>query len=146
MQTKATTRHDSIELLVRRIYGIGLVQREIARHASQELGSNGFTTLAVVHAHGPLRIGDIAQRLGVDVSVASRQVTSLEKAGYLERRKDEDDGRAQVIATTDSGTTVLKDSHTRMVSEFEGVLDGWTQEEIATLTRGLERLREDFTR
>lgn len=146
MQTKATTRHDTIELLVRRIYGIGMVQRQIARHASQELGSNGFTTLAVVHTHGPLRIGDIAQRLGVDVSVASRQVASLTKAGYLERHQDAEDGRAQLIATTAEGTEVLKDSHKRMVSEFEGVLDDWSEKEIAALTAGLERLREDFTR
>lgn len=139
-------RHDTIELLVRRIYGIGMVQREIARQASQELGSNGFTTLAVVHAHGPLRIGDIAQRLGVDVSVASRQVTALEKAGYLQRQADDQDGRAQLIATTPEGHTVLKESHRRMVQEFEGVLDGWSEKEIAALTAGLERLREDFTR
>lgn len=141
-----TSRHDTIELLVRRIYGIGMVQREIARQASQELGSNGFTTLAVVHAHGPLRIGDIAQRLGVDVSVASRQVTALEKAGYLQRQADDQDGRAQLIATTPEGHTVLKESHRRMVQEFEGVLDGWSEKEIAALTAGLERLREDFTR
>ena len=145
MQTTGT-RHETIELLVRRIYGIGMVQREIARQASQELGSNGFTTLAVVHAHGPLRISEVARRLGVDVSVASRQVTSLEKAGYLERQADEDDGRAQLIATTKEGHKVLRESHKRMVTEFEGVLDGWTEEEIAGLTGGLERLREDFAR
>ncbi|MTD43813.1 MarR family transcriptional regulator [Conexibacter sp. W3-3-2] len=145
MQTKAT-RHDTIELLLRRIYGIGMVQRELARQASQELGSNGFTTLAIVHTHGPLRIGDIAQRLGVDVSVASRQVTALVKVGYLERQADEADGRAQLIATTDAGTTVLRDCHQRMVREFEGVLDDWTEPEIEALTAGLERLREDFTR
>ena len=59
-----------IEALVRQLYRLGMVQREIGRHAMAELGTQGFTALAVIQVHGPLRVSDVAQRLGVDLSVA----------------------------------------------------------------------------
>jgi hypothetical protein len=38
----------------------------MARHALAELGSQGFVALATVHKFGPLRIGDVAERLRED--------------------------------------------------------------------------------
>lgn len=137
---------DPVEQLVRRIYRIGLIQRELARHAAAELGSNGFIALAAVRAGGALRVSEVAQRLGVDLSVASRQVAALQSAGYLERHPDPQDGRASVVEVTEKGVDVLRESHRRMVAAFDGVLDDWTVEEITSLTDGLERLREDFRR
>src|SRR3954451_17250010 len=75
-----------IEALVRQLYGLGMVQRDIGRHALAELGTQGFTALAVIQVHGPLRVSEVARRLGVDLSVASRQIASLAAEGYVERR------------------------------------------------------------
>ena len=77
-----------IEALVRQLYGLGMVQRDIGRHAMAELGTQGFHALAVLQVHGPLRVSDVAHRLGVDLSVASRQIASLAAEGYVERRED----------------------------------------------------------
>jgi hypothetical protein len=63
--------------LVRQLYGLGMVNREIGRHALAELGTPGFTGLAVIQVDGPLRVSDVAQRLGMDLSLASRQIASL---------------------------------------------------------------------
>jgi DNA-binding MarR family transcriptional regulator len=133
-----------IEALVRQLYGLGMVQREIGRHAMAELGTQGFHALAVIQVHGPLRVSDVAHRLGVDLSVASRQIASLTAEGYVERRLDTTDRRAQLVAATPAGRKVLRESHRRMVSAFTRVLESWTDEDVDTLTRGLERLREDY--
>jgi DNA-binding MarR family transcriptional regulator len=135
-----------IEALVRQLYGLGMVQRDIGRHAMAELGTQGFHALAVLQVHGPLRVSDVAQRLGVDLSVASRQIASLAAEGYVERRDDSRDRRAQLVAVTRSGRRVLRESHRRMVAAFTRVLDGWSDEDVNALTGGLERLREDFAR
>jgi DNA-binding MarR family transcriptional regulator len=134
------------EHLVRSLYRLGLVQREIARHALAELGSQGFTALAIVQKHGPVRIGDIAQRLSVDGSVASRQVAALAAAGYVRREPDPADRRAHRITVTQRGTHVLTVSHRRMVAAFAGALAGWTEEEVVALAEQLDRLRADFAR
>jgi DNA-binding MarR family transcriptional regulator len=135
----------TIENLVRQLYGLGTVRREIGRHALAELGSQGFTALGVVHVHGPIRVSEVAQRLAVDLSVASRQVNALLSAGYLEKEPDPDDARATLLSTTGDGKRVLEESHRRMVQAFGRVLDGWSDEDIAALANSLERLRDDFT-
>jgi DNA-binding MarR family transcriptional regulator len=116
----------TIEALVRQLYGLGVVQRDISRHAMAELGSQGFTALAAIQLHGPLRVSDVAHRLGVDLSVASRQVAALADEGHVERRPDDRDRRAQLVAVTPAGVRVLEDSHQRMVAAFSRVLDGWS--------------------
>ena len=138
--------HPPIEALVRQLYGLGMVQRDIGRHAMAELGTQGFHALAVLQVHGPLRVSDVAQRLGVDLSVASRQIASLAAEGYVERREDSRDRRAQLVAVTRSGRKVLRESHRRMVAGFTRVLEGWSDEDVNALTGGLERLRDDFAR
>jgi DNA-binding MarR family transcriptional regulator len=135
-----------IEALVRQLYGLGMVKREMSRHAMAELGSQGFTALAVIGIHGPLRVNEVAYWLGVDLSVASRHVAALAEDGHVERCPDDRDRRAQLVAATPSGVRVLKDSHERMVAAFTRVLDGWSDEDVAALTGGLQRLRHDFTR
>ena len=141
-----TATTTAVEDLVISLYRLGLVQREIARHALAELGTQGFTALAVIQVHGPLRVSEVAQRLGVDLSVASRQIASLAGEGYVERREDDRDRRAQMVAVTATGRRVLRESHRRMVAAFTRVLEGWSDEDVAALTGGLERLREDFAR
>ena len=135
-----------IEALVRQLYGLGMVQRDIGRHAMAELGTQGFHALAVLQVHGPLRVSDVAQRLGVDLSVASRQIASLAAEGYVERREDARDRRAQLVAVTPSGRRALRESHRRMVAAFTQVLESWSDEDVNALSSGLERLRDDFAR
>jgi DNA-binding MarR family transcriptional regulator len=139
-------QHPPIEALVRQLYGLGMVQRDISRHAMAELGTQGFVALGVLEVHGPQRVSEVAQRLHVDLSVASRQIAALAAEGYVERREDDRDRRAQLVAPTRAGRRVLRESHRRMVAAFERVLDDWSDEDVNALTRGLERLREDFAR
>src|SRR3954468_24866679 len=129
LDTDTTAAED----LVRSLYRLSLVQREIARHALAELGSQGFPAVAIVQKQGPVRIGDIAQRLSVDGSVASRQVAALAAAGYMRREPDPEDRRAHRITATERGLHVLTVSHRRMVAAFAGALADWTEEEVVAL-------------
>jgi DNA-binding MarR family transcriptional regulator len=137
---------NAVEDLVRSLYRLGMVQRELARHALAELGTQGFVALGVIHLNGPVRVSDVAQRLNVALSVASRQVTALERAGYVERDTDPEDGRAHRVSATDAGRAVLEESHRRMVHAFGRALEGWSAKEITALSESLERLREDVRR
>jgi DNA-binding MarR family transcriptional regulator len=134
----------AVEDLVISLYRLGLVQREIARHALAELGSQGFTALAIVQRDGPVRVSDVAERLRVDLSVASRQVAALVAAGYAEREADPDDRRSYRITATERGTRVLRESHRRMVEAFARPLAAWPEDEVLALAARLDRLREDF--
>jgi DNA-binding MarR family transcriptional regulator len=134
----------AIEDLVKELYGLGSVRRELSRHALAELGSQGFTALATVQLHGPIRVSEVAARLGVDLSVASRQLSALAKAGYVLAEADGEDRRAVLLSSTDAGRRALRDSHRRMVHVFNGALAHWTEDQVEALTDGLTRLRADF--
>jgi DNA-binding MarR family transcriptional regulator len=133
-----------VEALVRELYSLGAARREIGRHALAELGTQGFLALGIAFQHGPVRISEIARRLAVDLSVASRQVAALAEAGYVTRERDAEDGRAQVIAVTPTGRRVLRDSHRRMVDAFADVLADWSDAELEALTERLARFNKAF--
>jgi DNA-binding MarR family transcriptional regulator len=134
----------AVEDLVKQLYGLGMVRREIGRHALTELGSQGFSALAAIHAAGSLRVSQVAAELQVDLSVASRQVAALTASGYVERRAEARDRRAQRLVLTEAGSTALREAHRRMVAAFATVLGDWAPEDLARLTADLERLRSDF--
>jgi DNA-binding MarR family transcriptional regulator len=135
-----------VEELVKALYGLGRVRREISRHALAELGTQGFNALAIVHKNGPMRVSDVAHRLGVDVSVASRQLSALIDGGYAEREPSSEDGRAWLVKTTGDGHRVLKESHRRMVHAFGELLGDWSADDVDALSSALNRLSDDFSR
>jgi DNA-binding MarR family transcriptional regulator len=83
-----------------------------------DLTPTRLTTLAVMASAGPMRMGGLASKLGVQVSTMSRIVDILVASGWAERRPDEADHRACVIGITDAGAalidTVRQDTATRL--------------------------------
>jgi DNA-binding MarR family transcriptional regulator len=83
-----------------------------------ELTPTRLTTLAVMSAAGPMRMGGLASRLGVQVSTMSRIVDAMVAFGWAERRSDPADHRACVIGITSAGAalldTVRQDNATRL--------------------------------
>lgn len=53
--------------------------------------------------HGPLRLGDLAERLFLDKSTTSRVVRALVKKGYVRQHPDATDGRATALNATRAG-------------------------------------------
>ncbi|WP_300609024.1 MarR family transcriptional regulator [Trebonia sp.] len=96
---------------------------QMLAHAGK-LGGRGdltptrLTTLAVLSAAGPMRMGGLAHRLGVQVSTMSRIVDIMVASGWVERRPDEADHRACVIAITGDGGALIdkvrQDNATRL--------------------------------
>jgi DNA-binding MarR family transcriptional regulator len=111
-----------------------------------DLPSFGWAVLLPLEQDGPQRCSALAARLGVDVSVTSRQVSALERDGYLDRRPDPRDGRASLISLSAAGAAAL--ARTRQVrgSWAAAALQDWTDEEARALTAQLERLAAGLER
>lgn len=138
------SRKADVENLVKQLYGLGAVRRELARHAWAELGGQGFVALAAIDRLDDARVSDVAAQLAVDLSVASRQVQALIASGYVERSQHPADRRASRLAITADGARVLEESHRRMVHVFSEMLDCWSHADVTQLADGLERLTTRF--
>ena len=59
--------------------------------------------LAVLRRGGPVRLGDLAERLRIAPRSATGVVDGLQERGLVERRADPDDRRAILVALNDKG-------------------------------------------
>ena len=81
--------------------------RSTRRELQLPLGASTIGALATLADHGPMRMGDLAEREGVRPSTLSRMVAALEDAGYAIRQPDPADRRSVVLQATDEGRAVL---------------------------------------
>jgi DNA-binding MarR family transcriptional regulator len=93
---------------------------------------------------GDLRCSALAARAGVDVSVVSRQVAALERAGHLERRPDPQDGRASLLRLTPSGAQAMAATRALRAEWALGALAAWDEDDARQLTDLLDRLVADL--
>jgi DNA-binding MarR family transcriptional regulator len=144
--TSADTTPDvvAVEHLIRQLYGLGGVRRELSRAAGRS-ATHSFAALGAVHHRGPCRVSDIASDLQVDLSVASRQIAGHVTDGLLERRPDPDDGRAQLLHLTPAGHDAIHQAHGDMVAVLGAALADWSPADVSALGSGLERLVQSFT-
>jgi len=74
----------------------------------------------------------------------TRQVVSLEKAGFARRSRDPRDGRAVRVEATPEGVAQLERERTRRAAMYDQILSDWSPTERALLATLLERLNHDL--
>ena len=104
------------------------------------------SALSVVVFRGPLPIGVLAAAEQVRPPTMTRLVAGMERLGLVERARDPDDGRVQVIRATAKGRAVLLAGRRRRVEMLAGRLGRLPARERAVLARAtslIDRLTED---
>src|SRR3982074_3893074 len=81
----------------------GRVWRAFIKADSDDLSQHERQLLHHVPAVGGIPLGDVANHLGIPKSSASEQVKSLERRGFLSRRRDLHDERRLSIVLTAKG-------------------------------------------
>ncbi len=117
-------------------------QRErLARASGLTVTGANLAALRIVDRHGPLSLTEVARRLNLDQSTASRQVRPLEEHGLVERNADPSDRRSAPLNVTADGRAVLDRVRAVMINDIEVALTGWTADDRRTLVALVERLR-----
>ena len=109
-----------------------------------ELPSFGWALLLPLERDGAQRCSALAAQAGIDVSVASRQIAVLERAGHVERRPDPQDGRASLLSLTPAGAEAMAATRALRSDWALGALAGWYEEDARTLNDLLDRLVADL--
>lgn len=120
------------------------VSSRAATHLHGELPSFGWALLVPLEREGEQRCSSLAVHAAVDVSVVSRQLAALERAGYVERRPDPRDGRASLFHLTEQGARALTDARALRSEWVLSALAGWDEDEAHRLSDLLDRLVQDI--
>ena len=112
----------------------------------------GITTVRVLravethYADASPSIGDIAARLAVEHSTASRSVDAAVRHGLLSKHTCEQDMRRTRLKLTARGRSVLSKTSARRRELLGTVTEGWSDQDLARLITLLDALLAGFDR
>jgi DNA-binding MarR family transcriptional regulator len=117
-------------------------QRErLQRALGLALSETNLGTLGLVQRQGPIAVSEVARRLEVDLSNASRQLRALEDQGLLTRSVDPTDRRVARVAVTAAGRRVLERARAVALNDYAVALDDWSDRDRERLAELLDRFR-----
>ena len=136
---------DTAADLVYQIFDLQRVVRCVAS-ASIRGQDTGIALQGVLRfvGEGESRATHLAERLGVSAPVLSRHIAELEEQGYVIRRQDPDDGRAQLVALTRRGADKLRQIEEQRTATLQEYLRDWSQEDAEETARTLKKLAESL--
>jgi DNA-binding MarR family transcriptional regulator len=118
----------------------------VRQRAGAEIDRAGYGVLVRVAELGPVRLSELAQYLGLDVSTVSRQVQHLEQRGLVERSPDPLDRRAALLDLSEKGretTYRMRDAWCETVAD---VVKTWKPADIARFGSLLDRFVADMVK
>jgi DNA-binding MarR family transcriptional regulator len=126
-----------------------LLHQHLVQEIDRSLREAGFTDIRPPHSNvfpfvtpDGIQVNDLAALAGVRKQSMAQSVEQLEAAGYVVRKPDPKDGRAQLVFLTERGEAVrpIAVAAGRRVEERWAELVG--NEEIETLRESLKHLLE----
>lgn len=101
-----------------------------------------FDTLKRISTAERSTLGSVAQELEIDLSTASRNLTRLEKQGYVSKIRDASDARTVILRLTAKGTRALSTLSCDERDAFAAVYDRISADRRGKVVAGLTALAE----
>jgi DNA-binding MarR family transcriptional regulator len=142
--SRPTVRSLAVELSTCwRELGSVLASRRLHASLHPELGTkltpSKLRALDLLAGHGGLRIGELADLLGVDDTTATRLVDRLEELGLAHRGAVDGDRRAIVVELTEEGRELVAGVVSQRQQFFVDVLGALEPDERVQLVRLTEK-------
>ncbi|GGP94521.1 MarR family winged helix-turn-helix transcriptional regulator [Shewanella ulleungensis] len=101
-------------------------------------------TIEVLGSHGPMRMKELADRLGITTGTLTVQIEKLVNLGLVNRAAHEDDRRSILVGLTSEGTK-LHAHHNRMHIELtKDITRNLDQHSIDVLKTCFEKMNREF--
>ncbi len=111
----------------------------LAREISPDLEPTTYALLVRIADAGTTRARDLAAYFGVDKAAVSRQVTTLERLGFLARQRDPQDARAHRLQLTEAGARRLEEVRAARRERVRRQLGSWDPADVAQFAALLAR-------
>jgi DNA-binding MarR family transcriptional regulator len=112
------------------------------RQETEQLGitSRQVTLLWLIRVNPGLSLRELAAEERISAPALSGHVDRLEKAGLIERARDEDDRRRVGLALTEEGERLMKRVRARRTTWLAERLKGLDDDELAAIEAAIEPL------
>ncbi|GII98468.1 DNA-binding MarR family transcriptional regulator [Sediminihabitans luteus] len=140
----AAAPHAGLRTLVVALEQLSRAQREVSAATARALDVSRSTLAAVriLEVCGTSHVGDLAEALRVDLSVASRNVSALLEAGLIERTVPDDDRRARVVSLTPAGHDLAARAQTTIERLTVTSFADWEADDLDVAAHALARVSE----
>lgn len=128
---------------------------EMLKELDPQLDLAGLDVMsAVMHWHPEneadetreVTVGTVAERLGIDPSRASRVVADVVELGYIRRAASQADSRRIVLEPTEKGVAFGDQFRLRKSEMMSAALSDWSEGELVTFARLIDRFSHWSTR
>ncbi len=139
---EAPSADDVVVLASRLRLSTTRLARRLRSEADMGLSPSMLSALAMIHVHGPLTLGALAEREGVSPPTVTKVVSRLESEDLVGRTVDPADRRVCRVATTPAGAQILAASRERKNAWLAAHLAAFDEDRRARLAAALEVLEE----
>lgn len=101
-------------------------------------------TIEVLGSHGPMRMKELADKLGITTGTLTVQVDKLVSAQLIERLPHPDDRRAIVVALTNAGKQIHLYHNQLHLNLVKDLTSGITTEDSDRLVKILAQMNREF--
>jgi DNA-binding MarR family transcriptional regulator len=113
-----------------------------SKQPGDTIDHSAHLVLYMLRCNGALRLSDLAAKMELDASTASRHVRALEQVGLIRRSADPDDGRAFRVELTEDGEREWYTSSKRRMELLSQAMDGWDDSDIETFAKLMTRFAD----
>jgi len=107
------------------------------------VGKGQHSLLAALYQGDGVSQGDLARVLSMDKGAVARALDKLERAGFVERRRDDADRRANLVYLTDRARDIEDRLFSVLASWTNTLAEGFTEEERRQTLALLRRMAEN---
>jgi DNA-binding MarR family transcriptional regulator len=111
------------ELASRLRLAVGRLARRLRLEGDSGLPPLQLSTLVTIELHGPLRLGELAQREAVTAPTMSRVLAALDERGAVDRRADPADARSTLVSVSAAGRETLSTVRSERTASMARRLD-----------------------
>ena len=118
--------------------GLAKVGRERARVG--DVTPQQAETLQIISERGAVSTSSLATLLGIDPSTASRNLSGLERGGFVVRKKGSDDGRQTDVRLTPRGKRIADAMSSETAQAYTQLLERVSKAERGRIIEAFEQV------
>ncbi|HTF08137.1 MAG TPA: MarR family winged helix-turn-helix transcriptional regulator [Asanoa sp.] len=135
---------DDGESLSEAFWGVARRLRHLNRQtmAPWDVTPGQWRALNALVDRGPIRLGDLAEKLHIAPRSTTEVVDDLQSRGLVERHPDPADRRATLVGLTEAGhaaAAAIQEARTAEAARFFGALSPGDRDDLSRILHGLAR-------